>query len=925
MSEQSTQEFLKIKAMVFPRISRLRFVSLSLAVLFLCTSAVAAFGDPGTFDLDGPKLEVMVTRAGRTLPITEVPNLAVGDRLWIHPDFPSDQAAHYMLVAAFLRGATNIPPQKWFYRADTWDKKFSERGLTITVPEGAQQVLLFLAPSTNGDFKTLVGAVRGQPGAFVRASQDLNQAMLDRTRIDMYLRAIRKITAAEPEKLKTISPLLARSLDVKIDPECLSKDVDEIAPCLTEKSGTLILNDGHSTSIVEALTGAPATDLIAQAAYTPQANYGYYSPYISSAIDIARIFNSFRTAEYQYIPALAEQSGGDALSLKLNTPPSFHNPKSVLVIALPAVEAAQPPPLHPVDENQVYCAQNTTLALPVDGAPLVFSTNYARNLTLHLQSATGKSVDLPLTPDAVRGGLDVNTKPLAGTVIGKDVKASIRGDWGFAPFTGPEVRLQGAREQTWTIAPADEDSLVVGRDDTLHLLADDASCVDGVQFRGADGKEIKAQWKLVKPNQVEVTLPLKNAQPGAMTLLVTQAGIAKPQDVPLHAFAEAGHLESFTLHAGDHQGMLTGTRLSEVASLSMHGITFRPTTPVEASAKVVPLDATNAKAASALKSGESFTAVATLRDGRTEKVPALVDAARPSVILITKYVQDDSSNADSEAKSNIQLSDPNELPQNALLLFSLKAQTPDHFSRKEKIEVETDDGSYSTMLTLASGLTLQDRHTELATLDPAKAFGSSAFGPLQFRVVTDDGVTGDWQPLATLVRLPGFQSLQCGDTPNQACTLKGSNLFLVDSIANDQKFTSPVQVPDGFPGRVLPVPHPAEGGQLFVKLRDDPSIVNLVTLTPDITGEKKAAATKKYRPDYVSPQDSAASSQAAAAAASAPEPPQAVTPAQPPQASQPSTPGAPADASPKPQVQGVQGPSAKAAATKSNSAANSPN
>lgn len=891
--------------MASPRFRRSRFVSFSLIALFLCASAVAAFADPGTFDLDGPKLEVTVTRGGRTLPITEVPNLAVGDKLWIHPDFPSDQAAHYLLVAAFLRGATNIPPEKWFYKADTWDKKFNARGLTITVPDGAQQVLLFLAPETGGDFKTLMGAVRGQPGAFVRASQDLNQAMLDRTRLDKYLSAVRKINATEPEKLKIASPLLARSLDVKLDPDCLSKDVDEIAPCLTEKADTLVLNDGHSTSIVEALTSGATADLIGQASYTPQANYGYYSPYISSAMDIARIFNSFRTAEYQYIPALAEETGGDALSLKLNTPPSFHNPKSVLVIALPAVEAAQPPPLHPVNEDQVYCAQNTTLALPVDGAPLVFSTNYARNLTLHLQAANGKSpgtsIDLPLTPDAVRGGLDVDTKPLAGTVIGTDVKASIRGDWGFAPFTGPVVRLQGAHEQTWKIAPADEDALVVGKDDTLHLEADDASCVDGIQFRGANGKEIAAKWKLVKPNQVEVTVPLKDVEPGAMTLLVKQAGLAKPQGVSVHAFAEAGHLESFTLHAGDHQGMLTGTRLNEVASLSMNGITFKPDALPTASTNSIPLDAVNAKAASKLKSGESFTAVATLRDGRTETVPAVIDAARPSVILITKTVQDDLSSADSQAKTNIQLSDPNELPQNALLLFSLKAQTPDRFSRSEKIEVATVDGSYSTTLSLASGLTLQDRQTALATLDPAKAFGSSAFGPLQFRVVTGDSVYGDWQPLATLVRLPSFQSLKCGDSPDKPCTLNGANLFLVDSIANDAKFTSPVQVPDGFPGRALPVPHPADGGELYVKLRDDPSVVNLVTLTPELPPGTKAK--KQYRPAYVSPQDSAASSSAAAASAPAadspakpgqtPAPQSATSPETAPQTTAPSTVAAP--------------------------------
>jgi hypothetical protein len=912
--------------MVSPRTLYSRLFSFSLAALFFCTAISLAFGDAATFDLNGPTLEVKVTRGDKTLPITEVPNLAVGDKLWIHPDFPEDQASHYLLVAAFLRGSTNAPPEKWFYKSETWNRKYSAEGLTITIPEGAQQVLLFLAPETGGDFKTLVGAVRGQPGAFVRASQDLNQASLDRSRLDTYLDAVRKIDGTNPEQLKETGPLLARSLDIKLDPNCLNKDVDEIAPCLTEKEESLVLNDGHSTSIVQALTSGATGDLALQASSTPQAGYGYYSPYIASAMDIARILDSFHTAEYQYIPALAEQKG-DALALKLNTPPSFHNPKSVLVIALPAIESAQPPPLHPVNEDQVYCAQNTTLALPVDGAPLVFSTGYARNLTLHLQAENGKSVDLPLKPDAVRGGLDVDTKPLAGTVIGTDVRASIRGDWGFEPFTGPAIHLQGSHEETWKIAEADQNSLVVGRDDTLHLEAADASCVDGIQYRNADGKEVKASWKLVKPNQVEVTLPLKDAQPGAMTLLVKQAGLEKPADVAVHTFAEAGHLGSFTLHAGDHQGVLSGTRLDEVASLTMQGIVFKPGTLTSTQGTDdLPMEALNPKAASALKAGETLQAVATLRDGRTEEVTATIDASRPSVTLIDKSIEPDSDAQDAATNNNIQLSDQNELPQSATLLFSLKAETPPRFTRDEKIEVATDDGSYSTMLTMANGLTLQDAHTALATLDPAKAFGSSAFGPLQFRVVGEDGVKGDWQPLATLVRLPHFQSLQCGPAADAACKLKGSDLFLVDSIAQNQQFVSPVKVPDGFPGRVLPVPHPDEGGELYVKLRDDPSVVNLVTLTPQIAGGKKSkqqAAAKtedKFRPDYVSPEDSAAPNAAAPATAAQPGSPAGAPSTSAPSSASPATPSsssptAPASSSPGSTTQAPASPSANPTGT----------
>src|SRR5580698_8628709 len=105
-----------------------------------------ACADPAPFDLAGPNLAVTVTRGQKTLPITQVPNLAPGDRLWIQTDFPASQSAHYLMVAGFLRGATNPPPEDWFYPCETWKAKCMQKGLTVTVPPDAQQVLIFLAP-----------------------------------------------------------------------------------------------------------------------------------------------------------------------------------------------------------------------------------------------------------------------------------------------------------------------------------------------------------------------------------------------------------------------------------------------------------------------------------------------------------------------------------------------------------------------------------------------------------------------------------------------------------------------------------------------------------------------------------------------------------------------------------------------------------
>src|ERR1700686_2079061 len=224
----------------------LRYYALIPAILL----AAETMAGPAPFDLAGPLLDVKITRGAETLPASQVPNLAAGDRIWIKADLPPSQSAHYLMVTAFLSGSTNPPPPGWFFPCKTWTAKCKDDGLTVTVPEGAQQVLVFLAPETGGDFKTLVNAVRGRPGAFVRTSQDLNQAALDRSRLERYLAAIRALNGSDPSRLTEAAPLLARSLAIKVDEKCLDRLPELQAPCLMQGQASLILDDGHSTSIV---------------------------------------------------------------------------------------------------------------------------------------------------------------------------------------------------------------------------------------------------------------------------------------------------------------------------------------------------------------------------------------------------------------------------------------------------------------------------------------------------------------------------------------------------------------------------------------------------------------------------------------------------------------------------------------------------
>src|ERR1035441_6580788 len=99
-------------------------------LLFWClvSTGVYAADSAPPFDLSGPKVDVRVKRGKVPLPIGETPNLLAGDRLWIHPDFPESQAAHYVLIVAFLRGATNPPPAERFTRVETWAREVREIG-----------------------------------------------------------------------------------------------------------------------------------------------------------------------------------------------------------------------------------------------------------------------------------------------------------------------------------------------------------------------------------------------------------------------------------------------------------------------------------------------------------------------------------------------------------------------------------------------------------------------------------------------------------------------------------------------------------------------------------------------------------------------------------------------------------------------------
>jgi len=798
---------------------------LCLLGLILCAATGSAvYGDAHTFDLAGPTIDITVDRGGKNLPIANVTELLPGDRVWIHPEFPKDQSIRYLLIVVFLQGPTNPPPDNWFYRYETWTRQMREEGTVITVPAGAEQALMFLAPETGGDFSTLRTTVRGRPGVFVRAAQDLEQASLDRTRLDKYLAEITKTSNTDPAALKKNSTLLAQTLRIKVNEDCFSRPVEQQSSCLTQGSDQLVLDDSHDQSLVATLTSGPSSDLITSMGASPMARGGYFSPYVGAIVDAARLMATLYTAAYQYIPALSSPEK-DELKLKLNAPPSFRNPKSVIVIGLPSIGVSPIPVLHPADPKQTLCLQQSPFVLPVEGAPLMFSTGMGHDFTVELESKNGKPVRLSATPDAVRGGFVVDTSPLHGETLDQKLTATLHGYWGFAAFTGPSFPIRNARSEHWTVPATESSALIAGRPATVHIQGDCAPCVEKIALLDAAGKEWKPTWKPHEQDQLEIELPLKQVSPGPLKLAVTQFGQSTPDILALHAYSDAVHLEHFTIFAGDNHGVLTGTHLEEVASLELDGVHFVPgDAPANSKENALDLQTQNVSGIAALRPTSSTRARVALKDGRTLEVSATIQPPRPKVKLVSKTLQQ------ATGTSPIHFAKADAMPQDSRMSFFLKSEVPAEFPRTQKIEVASTDGSFSTMLSLSDGsLVQEDASSVLAVVDPLKAFGPAAFGPIQFRAVDSDGAKSDWQPLATLVRVPILKDVHCPDSPEKQCVLNGSNLFLLDSVAADSQFKNAVTVPAGFVSDTLPVPRPY-GTRLYVKLRDAASTVGTVAL-----------------------------------------------------------------------------------------------
>ena len=226
--------------------------------------------------------------------------------------------------------------------------------------------------------------------------------------------------------------------------------------------------------------------------------------------------------------------------------------------------------------------------LPVDGAPLVFSTAFAHDLVLHLDGP-GAGTDIPVTPDAFRGGLvlaklparkplpldaDASASPAtanpaeavttaARPATANTMTGTISGFWGFDPFKGPTLDLQDTPGKEWKLA--DGDVLIAGRENHLTLSSTGTACIEKISLDTATGKQVETQWKSAQgPAAVEISASLKSFDPGTFHLTIRQFGDIRPDIVTTKTYSEPATLKTLELHAGDTTADLIGTSLDEV-------------------------------------------------------------------------------------------------------------------------------------------------------------------------------------------------------------------------------------------------------------------------------------------------------------------------------------------------------------------------
>jgi hypothetical protein len=315
----------------------------------------------------------------------------------------------------------------------------------VTVPQDAQQMLVFLAPEAGGDFKTLMGAVRGRPGAFVRTSQDLNQAALDRSRLERYL-----IDGSRAQRHGPGEALAGRAV-VGAQPRHQGRrkmprpNPELQAPCLMAGSGVADSQrrpqhlHRRGADLGARQRPCDGSELHAAAELRllqPVHRIGARYRDASSTPSTPRSISTSRRSVLRTATSSISRSTRRLRSTIPNRcwwwrcPPSSRLSCRRCTPSIPRKSTARDARRWSCRwKERRWCFRLRTRTTCVEPR---------RKRREILESAGDRRC-------ASQGGFVVDTKSLGSVVLGDNVQATLRGYWGFDPYQGPTFRLRNAR------------------------------------------------------------------------------------------------------------------------------------------------------------------------------------------------------------------------------------------------------------------------------------------------------------------------------------------------------------------------------------------------------------------------------------------------------------------------------------------------
>ena len=321
-----------------------------------------------------------------------------------------------------------------------------------------------------------------------------------------------------PGVLKDTTPLLARSLGIRVDEKCLDRLPQLQAPCLMQGQETLILNDGHSVSIVEALTNGPASDLVMAASCNTAGGVRLLQPVsrLAAAI-LAGCSIRFGVANYQYIPALATAVGKQ---LTLDDSTRRRRFKIRNRCSLRRCRRSSRRCLHrctPSARKTSTARAEIRWCCRSKARRWCFRPSMRTTRSCASPARTAKRSICRRRRMRRRAASSSIPRRLQTASLEDRFEGSLHGYWGFEKFDGPGFQLVNTQSQAWAPSSTDDESLIVGRANTIHLQAGSVACIDRIMVKDPAGKELRVEWSPVKANEVQINLPLQQAQPGPLT------------------------------------------------------------------------------------------------------------------------------------------------------------------------------------------------------------------------------------------------------------------------------------------------------------------------------------------------------------------------------------------------------------------------